>query len=112
MGVKAWTCKDSAELYNVSGWGQGSFEINDEGHVVVAPFGSDGGKIDLKNVVDDLVRRGLSPPLLLRFSDILKKRLDEICNHHRLGLRRTLSPRHADQGESAPTGGRGAHRVR
>ena len=33
--MKAWTTRDSAELYNISGWSNGFFEINDEGNVVV-----------------------------------------------------------------------------
>src|SRR5262249_34128073 len=54
------------------------FGINDEGNIVVTPFGPSGGRIDLKQVVDDLVRRGLSMPLLIRFSDILKRRVEEL----------------------------------
>jgi arginine decarboxylase len=78
--MQAWTGRDSAELYNVSGWSNGFFGINEEGNVVVTPFGPNGGRIDLKQVVDDLVRRGLSMPLLIRFSDILKRRVEELGN--------------------------------
>lgn len=77
--MKLWTAKDSAELYNISGWSNGYFAISDEGHVEVTPFGDQGGRIDMKRVVDDLVRRGLSMPLLLRFSDILEQRMQELC---------------------------------
>ncbi|MCC7380827.1 MAG: biosynthetic arginine decarboxylase [Deltaproteobacteria bacterium] len=76
--MKAWTTRDSAELYNINGWSNGFFEINDEGNVAVTPFGQNGGKIDLKRVVDDLVRRGLSMPLLIRFSDILQRRVEQL----------------------------------
>ena len=76
--MEPWTVKDSLELYNVPGWGNGLFGINDMGHVVIEPKGSKGGQIDLKQVVDDIVRRGLSMPLLLRFSDLLGNSLSRI----------------------------------
>jgi arginine decarboxylase len=76
--MKAWTTRDSAELYNVSGWSNGFFGISEDGNVQVTPFGEKGAQIDLKRVVDDLVRRGLSMPLLIRFSDILQRRVEQL----------------------------------
>lgn len=76
--VKAWTTRDSAELYNIAGWGNGYFEVSDEGTVRLTEEVTGGGPVDIKKVVDDLVRRGLSLPLLLRFSDILNRRVSEI----------------------------------
>ena len=78
--VDAWTIKDALDLYNVQGWGQGLFGINEKGHVTIEPKGPEQGQIDLKQVVDDLVRRGMSLPLLLRFSDLLGDSLDKICD--------------------------------
>lgn len=77
--MKAWTTRDSAELYNVSGWSNGFFGIGEDGNVHVTPFGDKGPDIDLKRVVDDLVRRGLSMPLLIRFSDILQRRVEQLA---------------------------------
>jgi arginine decarboxylase len=76
--VKAWTTRDSAELYNIQGWGNGYFEVSDEGTVQLTKEATGGGPLDMKRVVDDLVRRGLSLPLLLRFSDVLARRVGEI----------------------------------
>lgn len=74
----AWTTNDSLELYNVGGWGRGLFGINQKGHLIIEPKGEAAGQIDVKQVVDDLVRRGLSMPLLLRFSDLLGDSLGRI----------------------------------
>ena len=74
-----WTPADSAALYRVDDWGQGLFQINDLGDLAVCPAGSDGPQIDLKQLTDDLERRALSTPLLLRFTDILRHRLDAIA---------------------------------
>ena len=76
--IRAWTTKDSASLYNVSGWSSGYFRINDAGHIEVTPSGPDGGCVDLYDLVQDLQRRGLGMPLLMRFSDILHSRVKSL----------------------------------
>ena len=73
---RGWTVRDSLELYNVPNWGTGFFDINSKGHVDVLPRGSDGAAIDLLELVQDLERRGLRTPLLIRFSDILASRVE------------------------------------
>ena len=76
--IRAWTTKDSTSLYNVSGWSSGYFRINDAGHVEVTPSGPDGGCVDLYDLIQDLQRRGLGMPLLMRFSDILHSRVKQL----------------------------------
>jgi arginine decarboxylase len=77
--LRAWTVKDSLELYNVNGWGRDFFTINDAGHVEVTPAGAGSPRIDLKELVDDVRSRGLNLPLLIRFSDILRTRVEQLC---------------------------------
>jgi arginine decarboxylase len=77
--LRAWTIKDSTELYNVSGWGRDFFSINEAGNVQVTPAGPGSLKVDLKELTDDLRSRGLNLPLLIRFSDILKTRVEQLC---------------------------------
>jgi len=77
--LRAWTIKDSVELYNVNGWGRDFFAINEAGNIEVTPAGSGSPKIDLKDLVDDLRNRGLNLPLLIRFSDILRRRVEQLC---------------------------------
>jgi arginine decarboxylase len=77
--LRAWTIKDSTELYNVSGWGRDFFSINEAGNVEVTPAGPGSLKVDLKELADDLRSRGLNLPLLIRFSDILKTRVEQLC---------------------------------
>ncbi|MEM1024058.1 MAG: biosynthetic arginine decarboxylase [Myxococcota bacterium] len=78
--MTSWTTRDAAELYNVSGWGNGYFDVSPEGHVVLTEGATRGRPLDMKKLVDDLIRRGLSMPFLLRFSDILSRRIEEIHN--------------------------------
>src|SRR6266436_3937873 len=77
--LRAWTIKDSTELYNVNGWGRDFFSINEAGNVEVTPAGPGSQKVDLKELVDDLRTRGLNLPLLIRFSDILRRRVEQLC---------------------------------
>ncbi len=76
--LRAWTVGDSIELYNIGGWGRDFFSINDAGNVSVTPAGPGTLKIDLKELVDDLRSRGLNLPILIRFSDILRTRLQQL----------------------------------
>src|SRR5262245_34197951 len=71
IGMRAWTIRDSMELYQVPQWGRGFFGIDELGNVLVQPRGPEGPSIALPTLVEDLRQRGLRTPLLLRFSDIL-----------------------------------------
>ena len=75
MSMRAWTVRDSLDLYNVAHWGAGFFSINERGRVEVRPRGEDGAAIDLLELIRDLERRGMRTPLLIRFSDILASRV-------------------------------------
>ena len=35
--MRKWSIDDSAELYNINGWGLNYFSINEKGHVAVTP---------------------------------------------------------------------------
>jgi len=71
-----WKLADSLDTYGIERWGCGFFSINDAGNIIVTPRGPEGDAIDLKDLVDDMLRRGLELPLLLRFSDILHSRIE------------------------------------
>ena len=63
----------------MNGWGRDFFTINDAGNIAVTPGGPGSAAIDLKELVDDLRSRGLKLPLLIRFSDILRTRIQQLC---------------------------------
>jgi arginine decarboxylase len=73
-----WSITDANELYEVPRWGKGYFSISNAGHIQVHPTKDPSRAIDLKQLVDDLQARGITLPLLIRFSDILKHRLGDI----------------------------------
>ncbi len=74
-----WTTRDSEKLYNMSGWGQGYFRVNEAGHVTVHPDGNPKRGLDLYQLALDLNAQGVGLPLLLRFSDILRSRIQALA---------------------------------
>jgi arginine decarboxylase len=74
----AWSIEDSAELYQVNGWGKGYFCVNTAGHLVVRPDMNPAREIDLFDVVQGLKERELTTPVVVRFSDILAHRLKHL----------------------------------
>ena len=77
--MKKWTIEDSKELYNLNGWGISYFGINEAGNVYVTPC-KDQTQIDLREVIDELALRDVTPPVLLRFPDILDSRIEKTAS--------------------------------
>ncbi len=72
--MRRWRNEDSAELYNIKGWGVDYFSINEKGNVTVTPL-KDSASVDLKELVDELSLSDVSSPVLIRFPDILDDRI-------------------------------------
>ncbi len=81
--MHGWTVRDSLELYNVPGWGRGYFDVDPDGALLVRPRGPSGPAVALPALVTDLRQRGLRTPLLVRFSDILKSRIESLVGAFR-----------------------------
>src|SRR5947199_215703 len=73
-----WDIESAIATYNVEGWGEGYFTVNSSGNVEARPLKNDGGSIDLLEVVNEARRRNLSFPLLVRFQDLLRHRVESI----------------------------------
>ena len=74
-----WTIESARALYNIEGWGIGFFDINEAGHVVVRPDREKTDReLDLFDLANDLEEQGVGLPLLLRFSDILRSRIESL----------------------------------
>jgi arginine decarboxylase len=77
--MRNWRTEDSAELYNLNGWGINYFNINEKGNITVHPRKTRGPSIDLSDLVDELLLKDVSMPVLIRFSDIIGDRIAKIC---------------------------------
>jgi arginine decarboxylase len=79
----SWTIEDSRDLYNVDGWGIGYFDITEQGHLAVHPTRQPERGLDLYELALDLEAQGVGLPLLLRFSDILRTRIEMLQERFR-----------------------------
>jgi arginine decarboxylase len=70
-----WSIKKSSKLYQIKGWGEPYFRINEHGHVEVRPDPTEDRSLDLYDLTKQLTERGLDLPLLIRFPNILQDRL-------------------------------------
>src|ERR1700733_4132482 len=75
---KAWDIEDARSLYNVQRWGAKYFDINEAGHVVATPLQEAGCSVDITDVIEEAKGRGLKMPVLIRFQDILRHRVESI----------------------------------
>ncbi len=72
----SWTIDQSKELYKIGAWGSGFFDVNDKGNMIVTPQGANGPNVDLLELAQDLQERGIRVPMLIRFPDITKARIE------------------------------------
>ncbi|PYK99884.1 MAG: arginine decarboxylase [Verrucomicrobia bacterium] len=77
-GSRPWGIQTARNLYNIDRWGAKYFDINEAGHVVATPLQEAGATVDLTDVVEEAKARGLKFPLLIRFQDILRHRVQSI----------------------------------
>jgi arginine decarboxylase len=73
-----WTIADSQELYGIRNWGARYFGVNEKGNVAIHPGGPETPSFDLKELVDEVRRRGINLPLLIRFTDVLRDRVVQL----------------------------------
>jgi arginine decarboxylase len=79
-----WKREDSEVLYNVPNWGGGYFRINPAGNVEALPNGpfdltdDNRASVDLHSLIEQIRRRGIHPPILLRFEGIVRARVRQI----------------------------------
>jgi arginine decarboxylase len=71
-----WSIQQARELYHVAQWSDGFFDISERGTLRVQPDGlNDQNSIDLNELAAKITESGISFPILLRFTDILRKRI-------------------------------------
>jgi arginine decarboxylase len=73
-----WDVDAAISTYNVDGWGSGYFNVNAAGNAEVRPLKEKGGAIDILDVVNEARNRGLGFPLVIRFQDLLRHRVESV----------------------------------
>jgi arginine decarboxylase len=78
VACNSWDIQAARNLYNIQSWGAKYFDINESGRVVSRPLQENGASVDLNDVIEEARARGLKFPLLIRFQDILRHRVEAI----------------------------------
>src|SRR5581483_6410547 len=73
-----WDIQQARNLYSIQRWGAGYFDISDNGRVIAKPQREAGAAVDLTDVIEEAKARGLKFPLLIRFQDILRHRVESV----------------------------------
>src|SRR5436190_21972555 len=75
---ETWDIQAARAMYNIDRWGAKYFDIDEDGHVVARPLHENGIAVDINDVVEEAKARGLRFPLLIRFQDILRHRVEAL----------------------------------
>ncbi|WP_163558397.1 biosynthetic arginine decarboxylase [Halomonas sp. NO4] len=88
-GSSAGPALQARRTWNIDQWGSGYFDVDDHGHALVRPLGSEaeGPALPLSRLADELREAGLRLPVLVRFSDILHDRVEQLCDAFDLAMR-------------------------
>ncbi len=74
-----WSIQQAREMYHVAQWSDGFFDICEQGTLRAHPNGAcDSTSIDLSHLAQAINDMGASFPILLRFTDILRKRIQTL----------------------------------
>ena len=63
--------EQTIETYGIDNWGAGYFGVNRKGNLIVRAAEGETLTADVKTIIDDLSRRGINTPVLLRFPQLL-----------------------------------------
>src|SRR6188474_2266163 len=74
----AWDIQAARSLYNIDRWGAKYFDINEAGHVIAKPLQEAGASVEITDVIEEAKGRNLKFPLLIRFQDILRHRVEAL----------------------------------
>jgi len=70
--------EQTVETYGIENWGAGYFDVNRKGNLIVRPAEGDPRSADVKEIVEDLARRGITAPILLRFPQLVASQVRKL----------------------------------
>jgi arginine decarboxylase len=78
--MEDWNIDKARETYALPHWSEGYFDVADNGHLLARPDRDPRHPgIDLHALAQELRASGLALPVLVRFTDILRDRVDTLC---------------------------------
>ena len=65
------TIEQTIETYGIENWGAGYFGVNRKGNLIIRASENDTKTADVKEIIEDLKKRGINAPILLRFPQLI-----------------------------------------
>ena len=85
-----WSAEDSATLYGINDWGAGYFHVNEKGELTISPNpDKDAPAVSLPDIVQGIRERGMNMPVLIRVSNILESRINQLHASFRKAIEQT-----------------------
>ena len=78
---------DAEELYAVSSWAGGYFQVGANGEMQVLQRGTDASAVSIPEIIETLRREGRALPVILRFPQIIEDRLERINEAFQASIR-------------------------
>lgn len=75
--IEDWNVQHADEVYQISRWGEGYFQVSEKGDLCVSPTntGKNGPVINMMEVVEEIKSKGIEFPAVIRFHDILRSQV-------------------------------------
>ncbi len=78
--MAAWSAKDSKDTYRIEKWGEGYVDVGQTGQLLIRPYrDQSAGEIDMHKLLESIEQKDIDLPVLIRFQDILKDRINLLC---------------------------------
>ena len=84
-----WSVEDASSLYMIDRWGAGYFGVAPNGDMTVSPLQQKGIAVPIIDVLREAQSQKLDSPLLIRFQDLLRHRVELINNAFNRTIRDT-----------------------
>jgi arginine decarboxylase len=82
-----WSILHSRKFYGIRNWSNQYFDVNKKGNLSVHPRQSTKKSIDLNAIIQAVTKKGLKTPILVRFQDIIRHRVDTINEAFRAAIK-------------------------
>jgi arginine decarboxylase len=79
--------EQTIETYGIENWGANYFGVNRKGNLIVRASENDNISADVKEIIDDLSKRGINTPVLLRFPQLLAGQIRKLQKSFRNSIR-------------------------
>jgi arginine decarboxylase len=79
--------EQTIETYGIENWGAGYFGVNRKGNLIVRASENDTNAADVKEIVEDLKKRGINPPILIRFPQLLVGQIRKLQSAFRKSIK-------------------------